>query len=157
MEFRVVGPPDEQALATLFADVDVTFFRPHPFTPEEAHRIATLGGWDVYALLFEQDVPVAYGMLRGWDEGYSTPSLGLAVRTSAQGRGCGRAMMNCLHAEARARGCDAVRLRVHPENVRARRLYESMGYEYQGEDRDELVMAIDLALSEASAAGSAEG
>ena len=37
-------------------------------------------------------------------------------------------MMEHLHDLARGRGCPIVRLRVHPDNTRARRLYESMGY-----------------------------
>ena len=53
-------------------------------------------------------------------------------------------MMNHLHAEARRRGADRVRLRVHPDNVAARRLYESLGYVRTGEDRGELVMVVDL-------------
>jgi hypothetical protein len=83
-------------------------------------------------------------MLRGWDEGYPVPSLGIAVRTSDHGRGLGRTMMEHLHVEARRRGATVVRLRVHPDNTKARRLYESLGYAYAGKDRDELVMLVDL-------------
>ena len=32
-----------------------------------------------------------------------------------------------------------IRLRVHPDNVRARRLYDSLGYAYTGVDRGEFV------------------
>ncbi len=144
MEFRMVGADDERALLEVFADIDATFFRPHPFTPAEANRIATHRGRDIYALLYDADRPVAYGMLRGWDDGYEAPSLGIAVRSSRQGRGYGRAMMVHLHDLARSRGAPFVRLRVHPLNVRARRLYESLGYQYQGEDRGELVMVLEL-------------
>jgi RimJ/RimL family protein N-acetyltransferase len=45
---------------------------------------------------------------------------------------------------ARAHGAEKVRLRVHADNQPARRLYESLGYEYAGEDRGELVMVIDV-------------
>jgi len=106
--------------------------------------VATYVGRDVYALLIDEARPVAYGMLRGWDEGYATPSLGIAVRRESQGRGYGRSMMRCLHATARSRGASRVRLRVHPDNGRARRLYESLGYAYDGVDREELVMIRDL-------------
>ena len=148
MEFRIVGPADEAILADIFTDIDDVFFRPHPFTREEAGLIAgQAAGRDVYALLAEDGRGVAYGMLRGWDEGYAVPSLGIAVRTSAQGRGLGRLMMAHLHAEAGRRGATVVRLRVHPNNVRARRLYESLGYGYAGEDRGELVMLLDLELT----------
>jgi ribosomal protein S18 acetylase RimI-like enzyme len=53
-------------------------------------------------------------------------------------------MMKHLHAEAGRRGATQVRLRVHDDNTRAKRLYESMGYEYAGEDRGELVMLLVL-------------
>jgi ribosomal protein S18 acetylase RimI-like enzyme len=144
VEFRVVGLADAAILAEIFTDIDETFFRPHPFTRDEAGRIANQAGQDTYALLVEDGRAVACGLLRGWDEGYTVPSLGIAVRTSAQGRGLGRLMMAHLHAEAGRRGATVVRLRVHPDNVKARRLYESLGYAYAGEDRGELIMLVDL-------------
>ncbi len=143
--FRIVEPGDEAILSEIFADIDGTYCRPHPFTPAEARRIARKTGRDVYAVLVEDGRAVAYGMLRGWSEGYAVPSLGIAVRTSAQGRGLGRTMMDCLHAEAGRRGASVVRLRVHADNVPARRLYEALGYVYAGEDRGELVMLLSLA------------
>jgi ribosomal protein S18 acetylase RimI-like enzyme len=150
MEFRVVGPEDEGMLADLFTEIDETFFRPHPFTRDEAARIAGQAGQDAYALLVEDGRAAAYGMLRGWNEGYAVPSLGIAVRTSAQGRGLGRLMMAHLHAEAERRGATVVRLRVHPDNIKARGLYESLGYAYSGEERGELVMLVDLATGNGS-------
>lgn len=144
MDFHVVGPDDARLLAEIFSDIDPTFFRPHPFTDDEAMLIANRAGADVYAILLDGQQPVAYGMLRGWDDGYATPSLGIAVRTTSQGRGLGRLMMVGLHEEALRRGAAVVRLRVHPDNSRARRLYESMGYRYAGEERGELVMLNNL-------------
>lgn len=144
VQFRIAGPGDERALAEIFTDIGGPFFRPHPFTPEEARRLAAYTGRDVYAILLVGRRPVAYGMLRGWDEGYTTPAVGVAVRTGARGKGFGRLMMAFLHVEARARGASRVRLRVHPDNVVARRLYESLGYVYSGEERGELVMIADV-------------
>jgi ribosomal protein S18 acetylase RimI-like enzyme len=148
LEFRLVGPDDAEALADLFGDIDATYFRPHPFTPEEARRIASRTGQDAYVLLFAGGRPVAYGMLRGWDEGYATPSLGIATRIDSQRRGFGRLMMGHLHDLARRRGAESVRLRVHRNNVIARRLYESLAYEYAGRDRGELVMTLDVSRPE---------
>jgi ribosomal protein S18 acetylase RimI-like enzyme len=144
LRFRVVGPGDQGLLADIFSDIDETFFRPHPFTLEEAQLLAEYAGRDVYALLLDDVRPIAYGMLRGWDEGYTTPSLGIAVRSDARGRGYGHLMMAHLHSQARLSGAVQVRLRVHPDNTVARHLYESLGYVYRGEDRGELVMVADL-------------
>ncbi len=158
VEFRVVGREDGPMLAEVFEDIDETFFRPHPFSAREARRLARYAGRDTYAVLVEDGRAVAYGMLRGRDEGYTVPSLGIAVRTSEQGRGLGRVMMEHLHDEARRQGAAVVRLRVDPRNVRARRLYESLGYAYAGDDRGELVMVVDVersAIATASATGDA--
>lgn len=69
-------------------------------------------------------------MLRGWDEGCEIPSLGIAVRKDSQGHGYGRLMMAHLHTEARERGAERVQVRVHSDNVTARRLYESLRFQY---------------------------
>lgn len=141
---RVVGPGDGVMLAELFASLDATRFHPHPFTAEEGRRVAALRGRDVYAVMVSGGRFVAYGLLRGWDEGYAVPSLGIAVREGEQRRGYGRRMMDWLAAEARHRGAKRIRLRVDAENQPARRLYESLGYGYAGEERGELVMTLDL-------------
>jgi ribosomal protein S18 acetylase RimI-like enzyme len=131
-----VGP---DTLADLFAAIDSTHFHPHPLTAAEARRIQAHTGRDLYVA-----TGFAYGMLRGWDEGYAVPSLGVAVRRDAYGQGHGRAMMAWLHELAREHGATEVRLRVHPDNVRAIRLYESLGYVDAGEERGERLMLVSL-------------
>ena len=132
-------------LLELLQGIDRTFFRPHAFTAEEAKRIASRTGADVYGMLLVGDRAVAYGLLRGLDEGYSTPYVGVAVRSDALGQGFARETMKALHEEARARSVETIRLRVDRDNIRARRLYESLGYAYRGDDRGELGMVIHLA------------
>ena len=122
MEFRMVGPEDHGPLAEVFSEIGGSFFQPHALTPGAARRLGQHSARDVYAMLLTDGRPVAYGMLRGWDEGYKTPSVGIAVRRSARGKGYGRLMMAHLHHKARARGATQLRLRVHPDNVLARRL-----------------------------------
>jgi ribosomal protein S18 acetylase RimI-like enzyme len=141
---RLVRADDGPALADLFGSLDTLRFHPHPFTAAEAERIAAHAGRDVYAVLEADGQLVAYGILRGWDAGYAVPSLGIAVRRDARGRGYGRQMMAWLASEARSRGADRIRLRVDPANGPARRLYESLGYAYAGEERGELVMVLEL-------------
>jgi lipopolysaccharide/colanic/teichoic acid biosynthesis glycosyltransferase/ribosomal protein S18 acetylase RimI-like enzyme len=152
VEFRIVGPGDAPVLLDLLEGIDRAFFRPHPFTLAEAERIAAHAGRDVYGMLMDGDRAVAYGLLRGLDEGYTTPAVGVAVRSELQGRGFARATMVALQAEARARGAEGIRLRVHADNTRARRLYESLGYTYRGEERGELVMVLPLQAEDASGA-----
>jgi ribosomal protein S18 acetylase RimI-like enzyme len=62
---------------------------------------------------------------------------GLAVDPAREGRGVGRALMEALIDEARARGGRRMTLRVFAPNERARRLYERLGFEVEGVLRDE--------------------
>lgn len=71
---RAISPGDETPLLDLLQGLDTTYFRPHPFTAIEVHRIATRAGHDLNGMLMVGRRLVAYGMLRGWDEGYETPS-----------------------------------------------------------------------------------
>ena len=90
----------------------------------------------MYAVLSEGGRVVAYGMLRGWDDGYEIPSLGIAVHPAARGSGAGRELMEHLHREARARRAPSVRLTVYSDNASARRLYEELGYELESRGDD---------------------
>jgi ribosomal protein S18 acetylase RimI-like enzyme len=141
---RLVRPGDATALADLFASIDSAHFHPHPMTAEEAERVTHYVGRDVFAILETEGRFVAYGILRGWDDGFSVPSLGVAVRAADRRLGYGRTMMEWLAQEARSRGAQQIRLRVHPENETARRLYDSLGYTLMGDERGELVMLLEL-------------
>lgn len=90
------------------------------------------------------DTVVAYGMLRGWSEGYAVPSLGIAVHCDWRGRGLARRMMQHLHDVARSRGAERVRLKAYPGNQTAIRLYESLGYAFAGGATPELVGMLEL-------------
>ncbi len=120
------------------------FFHPHPLTREEAPKRAAYGGADFYCVLVQATDIIGYGMLRGWDEGYEVPSLGIVIDPSSQGRGYGRLLMEFLHATARQRGARRIRLKVYADNLKAVSLYRSLGYDFQGEERGQLVGYLEL-------------
>jgi ribosomal protein S18 acetylase RimI-like enzyme len=119
-------------------------FHPHPLTAEEAQRLAAYDGQDLYYVISDGETILGYGMLRGWDEGFDVPSLGIAIHPSTQGSGLGRAFMYFLHAAARARAAKRIRLKVHRTNARAQRLYTDLGYEFTGEQDNQLVGYVAL-------------
>jgi ribosomal protein S18 acetylase RimI-like enzyme len=53
----------------------------------------------------------------------------LAVYKDAEGQGIGRALMTAAEEGARARGAESLTLHVFSTNLRARALYERLGYE----------------------------
>jgi RimJ/RimL family protein N-acetyltransferase len=137
--------PNVSDLIDFFREVDAAHF---PHASAEAAQRFLKHPTDVHVLGRADGQVVAFGMLRGWDEGYEVPSLGIAVRRDVEGRGYGRAMMTALERLARDRGSRKIRLRVHPANARARRLYESCGYRDAGVERGETVMFLDLAAED---------
>jgi ribosomal protein S18 acetylase RimI-like enzyme len=132
LEFRRLGPDLEEGLAAFFDGLasrgDGRWFHPHPLTPAEAARLCAYHGNDLFYAATADGRILGYGLLRGWDEGFQVPSLGIAVHPDARGRGLARAFMGFLHAAAAVRGADRVRLKVYPNNAAARRLYERLGY-----------------------------
>jgi ribosomal-protein-alanine N-acetyltransferase len=148
VELRDLGPDGSESLAVFFRSVheagEDARFHPHPFTAEEAARRIAYRGQDLYYVIMEDRDVLGYGMLRGWDEGYTIPSLGIAVAPSSRGQGLGDLLMQFLHAAARRRGAARVRLKVYPDNLAAIRLYEKMGYRFEAHEDGQLVGFVDL-------------
>jgi ribosomal protein S18 acetylase RimI-like enzyme len=147
--FCHIGPGHADAVRRFFASLALdteamVTFHPHPFTREHALTIAHYDGRDYYAGMLVGDEMVAYGMLRGWDEGYEIPSLGIAVSASHRGLGLGRGMMEHLHAVARDRGATTIRLKLYKTNTVAARLYRRMGYVLSDHNEREWLGILDL-------------
>jgi [ribosomal protein S18]-alanine N-acetyltransferase len=116
---------------------DADFFLPHAFTEQAVERILLTARKDLYYVLADGTQVLGYGMLRGWDEGYAIPSLGIAIHPRFRGAGIGRIFMHFLGAAAKFRGASRIRLRVKAKNTKAAKLYESLGYEFCPEEEGE--------------------
>lgn len=140
----------ERSLAALFREINASgdrlLFHPHTFDDQAARWIANYAGKDLYfgARRVGEERLAGYGMLRGWDAGYDMPSLGILIAEGARGEGLGKTLMLFLHEAARARGCTRIRLKVHPSNIVAVRLYEKLGYRFEGEEDGQLVGIVEL-------------
>lgn len=150
LRFRVVrlGQDDIGNVAGLFAtiaaDPAAVRFHPHPFGSTDAIRVCAYPGQDIYAGAFLDGTLVGYGMLRGWDEGFAVPTLGIYLAPSARGSGLARRFMDVLHGMALDRGASRVMLKVYPDNQAALALYRRIGYVFDGESTGQLTGHIDL-------------
>ena len=128
-------PAHANALAQLFetiaCDEDAHFFHPHAFDARTAKRICSHTGHDLYFAIVVGGRFEGYGMLRGFDEGFAIPSLGIYVARALRGRGAARVLMEHMHSVARQAGAPSIYLKVYPDNVAAVRLYESLGYVFE--------------------------
>jgi len=134
LEIIVLRPDHVTLLAELFARISADplsgRFHPHPFSGAEADRICNHQGHDRYLALRANDRFLAYGMLRGWDEGFSVPSLGIYVAPELRGSGASRLITEHLHLPARLSCAMRIPVRVYSENVSAYNFYLSLGYRF---------------------------
>jgi [ribosomal protein S18]-alanine N-acetyltransferase len=148
LECRALSPvwrePLIAFLRSLEASGDDRWFHPHPFTDEAVERLSRQGGRDVYCVLVEGGLVLGYGMLRGWDEGFDVPSLGIAIAPTARHQGLGGALMHFLHAVARRQGATRVRLRVDADNADALATYTALRYQFAAREGPYLVGIVDL-------------
>ena len=149
LEFRALAPDLAQPLGDFFESLaasDGAFFHPHPLTRESARQLCEYQGRDLYFVAVCDGRVLGYGLLRGWDEGYAVPSLGIALSPEARGTGLAGAFMLFLHAAARLRGAPRIRLTVFRNNFRAVALYRSLGYRFEAKNSEEDVGYFDFAL-----------
>jgi ribosomal protein S18 acetylase RimI-like enzyme len=111
------------------------FFQPWPEATEAVLRDHLAGGEAgrhvVLAMVAPEGSVEGHGFL--WNVDSDHPVLGIGLRERAQGQGWGRALLQALLTEADARRLPEVHLTVLQDNVRARRLYQSVGFLVVGE------------------------
>lgn len=148
LEYTLVSPSWTEKLAQFFSALvvnkDDLHFHPHPLTHEMAKKIATYKGDDLYFLQIKDNEITGYAMLRGWDEGYSIPSLGIAIHPDFRNQGLSIEFMKFLHDQARVRGAAKVRLKVYSNNIAARQLYERLGYSFTAEENGQFIGYYEL-------------
>src|SRR5262249_15484166 len=133
-------------LETLLADAEsARFFHPHPLTRASARELCARvdSCRDRYYLGCYRGKIVAYSMLRGWDEGYTVPSFGVAVHPALRDAGLGQAMLTHAIGESQAAGAPRLRLTVYRNNQRGVHVYRKFGFIFQ-EHGEHLVGLLDL-------------
>ena len=130
-------PDDAHKLAAMLQDNGpeyMRYFAPFAFDEQTICRILTQARRDHYWGLWDDDVIAGFFMLRGLDEGYQVPAYGVCVARSHAGRGLLRLTVAYALSWCALNGISELMLKVHPDNVVARRTYEKHGFFPQGVD-----------------------
>jgi len=148
---RLIRVTDAAVLGDFFEEVAadaeaVRFFHPHPMTRAVAALLcgAATTRRDRYYLALYRGLPVAYAMLRGWDDGYAVPSWGGCVHPALRSAGLGHALLVHAVAESRAAGATKLRLTVYKANQRGVHLYSKFGFAFEDKDQKSVVGLLDL-------------
>ena len=143
MEIKHLTPEYFNGLIKLQEENEEEFkyFTPHKFNKEVLSIITGQAKKDVYYVAVYNGEVVGYVMLRGMDEGYSVPRLGIGIDKHFYGTGLGSLLMSFLETTARIHGYTKMGLRVYKDNKRAYQFYLKLGYDYAPYD-DESVLGI---------------
>ena len=115
---------------------DSSFFTPHKYTKDIL--INNICSIDKYYLMIKSDIIIGYGMLRGYEEGYDIPSLGIMIDKDYRGKGYSKKMINFLENET-YKTSEKIRLTVFKKNKIAISLYKSMGYVFEDDNEKSLI------------------
>jgi ribosomal protein S18 acetylase RimI-like enzyme len=146
MSFQIIKlkPDVFEIVSDFFSHIDSEKFHPHSFSETYASYLCNYNGKDLYYVILDDDKVAAYGLLRGWDEGYDIPSLGIYVSSDYRGIGLGKMFMSFLHTVAKNKKSKKVKLKVYKDNIPAIKLYETLGYKLTDYDNNQYIGFIDL-------------
>lgn len=104
------------------------YFEPFPFDEQSIRTILELAKKDIYSGIWFDHVLVGFFMLRGFDSGYSIPAFGVSIKESYSGKGLLKLALQLAITFCKINGVTKMMLKVHPENVIAKRTYERFGF-----------------------------
>lgn len=141
ISLRRLTSDDAEAISQLLLNSSksyIKYFHPFDFQASSIKEILEKNNKDIFfgiELKSEISTNLAgFYMLRGLDEGYADPMYGVFI--SHQYKGKGIASLTISHAESfcKLNGYERLLLKVNPENLRAKKLYESLGFQLMGEE-----------------------
>lgn len=112
----------------------IKYFIPFGYDSQSIKSILDRSRKDSFFGFFINQRLIGFHMLRGWDAGFEIPSYGVFISSNNNGMGIGR--LSLLHAISfcRINHVKKLMLKVHPNNLVAKKLYENVGFSKQGVD-----------------------
>ncbi|AFW95342.1 acetyltransferase [Anabaena sp. 90] len=143
ISFRILNNSDAQSLSNLLLNSSseyLKYFHPFDFQPLSIQKILdSVVNDKFFAIEIKQDSLeseqlIGFYMLRGMDEGYTEPMYGIFITEEWQRKGI--AKLSLYHAECfcMLNLYKRILLKVHPNNYRAKKLYESIGFQFLREE-----------------------
>lgn len=110
------------------------YFTPFSFDAPTFCRFLELTLRDLYFIVLADDQVAGFYMLRGLDEGYAAPMYGVWIGDSYSGRGLALTTLRHAVSVCAELQCRDLLLKVHPDNLRAKSMYERFGFVSIGTD-----------------------
>ena len=137
ISIRKIGPDLAQELSELLRNVDPDYskyFIPFNFDLQTVEKKLTDAKLDLFFGIFVNARLIGFYMLRGFDEGYDIPSYGVWISSEFAGKGLARLTIQHAISFCKINNINQLMLKVHPDNLKAIKLYEDFGFINSGLD-----------------------
>lgn len=146
---RQLSLKDSRPLSDLMLSEDAgysRYFIPFSFDYESIRSVLSNAKSDLYYGIFLANQLVGFFMLRGFDKGYEIPSYGVWITSRHSSKGLSKLSLQYTIAICKLNNIKKMMLKVHPDNLIAKDIYESFGFVYQGVDpkNKHLIYNIEL-------------
>jgi len=109
-------------------------FIPFPFELQTIKSILSSKQKDRYFGLWFDGKLVGFYMLRGFDQGYQIPSYGVWIAEDYSGKGLSKLTLQHAFTFCRLNKIPKLMLKVAPDNLAAKNIYESFGFKFSEVD-----------------------
>jgi RimJ/RimL family protein N-acetyltransferase len=110
------------------------YFTPFSFEEDSIKKIINNAVNDKYFGIFINDELIGFYMLRGFDEGFEVPSYGVWISDKFSGLGLSKLTLQHAITFCKINNIKKIMLKVHPENIIAKSIYEAFGFKQEGFD-----------------------
>lgn len=90
--------------------------------------------YDTFWGIYVNGKLAGFYMLRGFDEGYEIPSYGVWISKEFSGKGLSKLTLQHAISYCKLNQIKEIMLKVHPDNVIAKKIYEDFGFIKTGVD-----------------------
>lgn len=110
------------------------YFIPFQFDLASISAVLRKAEKDMFFGLYVEKKLIGFYMLRGWDAGYEIPSYGVWISESFSSKGLSKLTLHHAISICKINKIEKLMLKVHPDNLIAKKIYEDFGFAYEGID-----------------------
>jgi GNAT superfamily N-acetyltransferase len=134
---RELAPDDEASLARFFEENNVPevtdLFKAFAFDAATAKKLCREPRRDRYFAMFDGERMLCLGIMRGWDEGYEIPTLGIVAHHEMHGKGHGFRLLLWGIELGKQLGCKKMRATTFKTHTVVIKMLEKTGFRITGE------------------------
>jgi RimJ/RimL family protein N-acetyltransferase len=137
LEIKKINADQSKELSNLLESSDkeyTKYFIPFSFDLQTISEILSNAIKDLFYGVYVDNILVGFYMLRGFDAGFVIPSYGVWISKDYSSKGISKLTLQHAISFCKINNINKLMLKVHPDNIVAKGIYETFGFVNQGTD-----------------------